>query len=86
MKIQSRREATLSITTAAQLQTMKAAHVLCHAIKIVNMDAVLMQYRLDVFVSQNNNNWYVLRIKVLSWLYTCPCKLNIIIVAQMLTL
>ena len=61
MKMQLRREAALSTTTVEELQTVMAAHVLCHAIKIANMGAVLMQYRLDVFVSQNdfhkNESW-----------------------------
>ena len=57
MKIQLRREAALSTTTVEELQTVMAAHVLCHAIciKIVNIGAALMQCRLDVFVNQNDS-------------------------------
>ena len=42
-KAQLAKEAVLSITKVALLQTMKAAHVPCHAIRVTTMSAVLMQ-------------------------------------------
>ena len=54
MKIQLVKEAALSTTTVEQLQTMKAAHVLCHAIRVMTTSVALMQYRLDVFVSNED--------------------------------
>ena len=50
MKIQLVKETALSIITVVQLQMMKAARVLCHAITGMTMIAVRTQYRLDVFV------------------------------------
>ena len=69
MNLQLVKETALSIITVVQLQIIKAAHVLCHAIRGMTLSAVLMQYRLDVFVSHEDhimhgtNNWTQLRVE-----------------------